>query len=236
MGEGGNKKPIMLRRIAESILAFLDWCWPFPLGAFAAALAFSVSAVIWIATRQASSPSRPSPQADIHSAAGSPPRRGEPPAPSLSSAPPKPDSSVAKKDYASGSVSADTSPAGALSRSEPASHIPVPAPQNRDARTSTAREVAPTTRTAAAHPQAQTQIVKTEPKVISPVSRFSPAQVAELKDKLTLGRFFMDRKDYPAAMTQFQAALAIDPSNREAQAAIQQAHEASEAPESSPQP
>lgn len=226
----------MLGRIVERAVAFLDWCWPLPLGASAAALAFSLSAVIWIAFRQASSPSQPSPQSDIHSAASSPPRQMELPAPLLPAAPQQPDSSVAKKDYASGSVSGDTSPVGALSRWEPVSRIPVPGPQNRDAGKSTAREVAPTTRTAAAYPQAQTQIVKTEPKVSSPVSRLSPAQEVELKDKLTLGRFFMDRKDYPAAMAQFQAALAIDPSNREAQAAIQQAHEASKAPQSSPQP
>lgn len=226
----------MLSRIAERIAAILDWCWPFPLGAFAAALVFSVSAVIWIVSRQASSPSQPSPQADIHSAASSPPRQGEVPAPSLSAGLPQPDSSVAKENYASGSVSRGTSPAGALSRSESPSHIPVPGPRARGAEISTAREVASSTRTAAAHPQVQRQIVKTETKVASPVSRLSPAQESELRDKLTLGRFFMDREDYPAAMAQFQAALAIDPSNREAKAAILQAHEAGKSPETSPQP
>ena len=217
-------------------MAILDWCWPLPLGAFAAALVFSVSAVIWIASRQASSPSQPSPQADIHSAASSPPRQGELPAPSQSASPPQPDSSVAKENYAAGSVSGGTSPAGALPRSEPASRIPVPGPQNRNAGKSTTREIAPTTRAAAAHPQVQRQIVKTETKVASAVRRLSPAQESGLRDKLTLGRFFMDRKDYPAAMAQFQAALAIDPSNREAKAAIQQVHDASKSVESSPRP
>src|SRR3990172_6985604 len=106
----------MLSRIAERIAAILDWCWPFPLGAFAAALVFSVSAVIWIVSRQASSPSQPSPQADIHSAASSPPRQGEVPAPSLSAGLPQPDSSVAKDHRPSGSVLGETSRAGTLLR------------------------------------------------------------------------------------------------------------------------
>jgi hypothetical protein len=226
----------MLSRIAERIVAILDWCWPFPLGAFAAALVFSVSAVIWIASRHASSPSQPSPQADIHSAASSPPRQEELPAPSLSATPPQPDSSVAKDHHPSGSVLGDTSRAGTLFRPDSANRIPVPEPRTHSAEISTAREVASSTRTAAAHPQAKRQIVKTETKVASPVSRLSPAQESELRDRLTLGRFFMERKDYPAAMAQFQAALAIDPSNREAKAAMQQAHDASKSVESSPRP
>jgi Tfp pilus assembly protein PilF len=66
--------------------------------------------------------------------------------------------------------------------------------------------------------------------------RLSPAQEAELKDKLTLGRFLMDRQDYPAAIAEFRAALAIDSSNREAQAAMQQAREVSRKLDSSPPP
>lgn len=42
----------------------------------------------------------------------------------------------------------------------------------------------------------------------------------------------MDRQDYPAALTEFQAALAIDPTNHEAQAAIQRARKAGKEPES----
>lgn len=73
-------------------------------------------------------------------------------------------------------------------------------------------------------------------KVPVTASRLSPAQEAELRDKLTLGRFLMDRKDYRAAIVEFQAALAVDPSNRETQAAIQQARDANKDLESSPQP
>jgi hypothetical protein len=36
----------------------------------------------------------------------------------------------------------------------------------------------------------------------------------------------MDRKDYSAAVREFQAALAIDPADREAQAAIREARAA----------
>jgi hypothetical protein len=38
----------------------------------------------------------------------------------------------------------------------------------------------------------------------------------------------MDRKDYSAAIKEFQAALAIDPADREAKAAIQEARAAAE--------
>ena len=226
----------MLSRIVESIVAFLDWCWPFPLGAFAVALAFSVSSVIWLVFGQAGSPLRPSPRIYTHSAASSPALQEELTTPSPSVAPGLPDPSVAKAHHPSGSVLGDTSRAGAFFRPDSANRIPVPEPRTHGAEISTAREVAASTRTAAAHPQVQRQILKTETKAASPVSLLSPAQESELRDKLTLGRFFVDRKDYRAAVAEFQAALAIDPSNREAQAAIQQARDAGKGPESSPQP
>jgi hypothetical protein len=71
-----------------------------------------------------------------------------------------------------------------------------------------------------------------KPTDSTPASKVSPAQRAALQDKLTLGGFFMDRQDYPAALTEFQAALAIDPTNHEAQAAIQRARKAGKEPES----
>lgn len=225
----------MLDRTADSIVAFLDWCWPFPLGAFAVALAFSVSSVIWLVFRQAGSPSQPSPRVHTHSAASSPALQQELPTPSPSAAPGLPDPSVAKDYHPSGSVLGDISRSGAPFRPDPTNRIPVPEPRTHGAEISTAGEVASSSRTAA-RPPAQRQIVKTETKGASLVTRLSPAQESELRDKLTLGRFFMDRKDYRAAMTQFQAALAIDPSNREAKAAIQQALDASKSVESSRRP
>jgi len=75
---------------------------------------------------------------------------------------------------------------------------------------------------------------KARPQPTAP--QLSSARQAELADRLTLGRFLMDRKDYHAAITEFQAALALDPSNREAKAAIEQAIEASKNQEPTPQP
>ena len=65
---------------------------------------------------------------------------------------------------------------------------------------------------------------KVQPRPVVPP--LSAQQQAELTDRLTIGRFLMDRKEYSAAIKEFQAALAIDPASREAQAAIQQAREA----------
>jgi Tfp pilus assembly protein PilF len=62
---------------------------------------------------------------------------------------------------------------------------------------------------------------KAQPRPVAP--QLSAAQRAAIADRLTIGRFLMDRKDYSAAIKEFQAALAIDPTSREAQAAIQQA-------------
>jgi Tfp pilus assembly protein PilF len=86
----------------------------------------------------------------------------------------------------------------------------------------------------------QTALVQSELKrapvskltVSTPARKLPPAQQAALQDKLTLGGFFMDRQDFPAAIREFQAALAIDPRNHEAQAAMQQARKAGKEPES----
>jgi Tfp pilus assembly protein PilF len=56
--------------------------------------------------------------------------------------------------------------------------------------------------------------------------KLSATQQAEITDRLTIGRFLMDRKEYSAAIKEFQTALAIDPTSREAQAAIQKARAA----------
>ncbi len=66
-------------------------------------------------------------------------------------------------------------------------------------------------------------------EVQSPAHELSPAETAELKDKLVIAAFFMDRHDYPAAIEYFEAALKIDPSNGDAQAGIQRARQARDA-------
>lgn len=67
-------------------------------------------------------------------------------------------------------------------------------------------------------------------------SRLSPAQEAKLRDTLIRGRWYMQHQQYGPALEEFQAALEMDPTNREAQTAIQQAREPSANPQPPPQP
>lgn len=83
------------------------------------------------------------------------------------------------------------------------------------------------TRPPAAKPNAQ-------PRPAAP--QLSEKQQAEFTDRLTIGRFLVIRKEYSAAIKEFQAALAINPSSREAQAAIQEARKAGEQLEAAPGP
>jgi hypothetical protein len=57
----------------------------------------------------------------------------------------------------------------------------------------------------------------------------SPAQQAELKDKLVVAGFLMERGDYDGALDSFEAALKIDASNRDAQAGKKAARQARDA-------
>jgi tetratricopeptide (TPR) repeat protein len=224
----------MLGRIAECMLAFLDWCWPLPLGAFAVALVFFASAGIWLAFRQMEPALQSPPPVYPHPAVSSPAPQEELTTPSQSS-PVTTNPFPARNGRPYGSLPMDISPPGALSRPETANRIPAHE-LRRATEKSHAQEPVTTTKAAASHAQGGPQIVRAKPSPLPAVRQLSPAQQAGLRDKLTLGRFLMDRKDYSAAIAQFQAALAIDPSNREAQAAIQQAREADKSPEPSPQP
>jgi cytochrome c-type biogenesis protein CcmH/NrfG len=58
---------------------------------------------------------------------------------------------------------------------------------------------------------------------VPPATRLSPTQQAELKDKLLVAEFLMDRHEYDGALDAFEAALKIDPSNPEALAGIKPA-------------
>ena len=82
----------------------------------------------------------------------------------------------------------------------------------------------------AREPSENPQRQSDKPSVASPLpaagSRLYPAQEAKLRDTLVRGRWYMQHQQYGAALEEFQAVLAMDPSNREAQAAIQQAREA----------
>ncbi len=69
-----------------------------------------------------------------------------------------------------------------------------------------------------------------------PARKLSPAESAELKDKLVLALFFMERNDYDAAVGAFEAALKIDARNREAQDGIRRARKARDAQKANTRP
>ena len=129
-------------------------------------------------------------------------------------------------DRPSGQPGSTEIPAQAPSTSPPgtpdaASTLPNPTADRAPASRPTPSEMASPT---AAPEKSQGAKPKAQPR---PVARqLSAAQRAAIADRLTIGRFLMDRKDYSAAIKEFQAALAIDPTNREAQAAIRRARAA----------
>jgi len=84
-----------------------------------------------------------------------------------------------------------------------------------------------------------TATASVEPPAARPKARpsqLTAAQAAEITDHLKIGRFFVVRKDFEAAIKEFQAVLAIDPSNREAKSAIESAQEADRNQDSTVQP
>jgi tetratricopeptide (TPR) repeat protein len=60
------------------------------------------------------------------------------------------------------------------------------------------------------------------------VERSSSGREAEVKEKIVIGWFFIERKDYRAAIQSLTEALEIDPSNLEAQSALRVARYASQ--------
>ncbi len=66
-------------------------------------------------------------------------------------------------------------------------------------------------------------------------SRPLTSQEAKLRDTLTRGRWYMKQGQYRAAIEEFQAVLEMDPSNRDARTGLQQARDARENREPSPQ-
>lgn len=222
-----DKKPL---KRAVSGWALLDWCWPLPLGLFIGVLVFAASAGTWLVFREPSTPRRPPPRADTPVSVQSP-ARGEAPQPPPEYAPPAPaEPSVLTQGPPVGSTSGETASARAPSQSEQTGSISSPGLPVRSGRNSSAPKGE------GQAPRAPRQSER--PSVASPLpaagSRLSPAQEAKLRDTLVRGRWYMKRGQYGAALEEFQAALAMDPANREAQAAIQQARGASANPK--PQP
>lgn len=185
--------PLKSSGLAERIISFLDWCWPFPVGIVATGLAFLLAAGTWLAIR---TPQRPLPERSLGGASSNGiPAQSTSEVPSLTqdSAVAVPSPTTDRKPPIKPTTAEEPSPAPALTKP------PVDRP-------------------------------KAELRPVAP--RLSAAQKAEIADRLTIGQFLMDRKDYPGAIREFQAALEIDPSSREAKAAIQQAREANKPSES----
>lgn len=223
-------------RIAERVFALLDWCWPLPLGVLVGALVFAISAGIWRASnarRRASQTASPAlTQSRINSAA----LQEKLPAPSQSQAPEVPNSPAAGDAGASASIGGNAPVAGTPFRSAPPVSLSASGPQKGGAPGLPPPEMASAAKVPPTHPQGSSPRAGAEPKAASASSQLTPSQKAELSDKLTLGRFFMDRQDYSAALAEFQAAQAIDPSDREVQTAVRQAREAGSRPGSAPPP
>ncbi len=217
------------------IFSLLDWCWPFPLGFLAGTIAFSVAAGTWLMFRDHQPPLRRRPLIQSGApevAANGPPASS---APAQSAAPALPDSTTAQSGQTPGSRTEQAIPSATAARQESAAPISPSKLERPIERTSVPREE-PSPRKVPLTVPARPQPVqpKAQPQPAAP--QLSSEQQAELADRLTLGRFLMDRKDYHAAITEFQAALAINPSNREAKAAVEQAKEASKNQEPTPQP
>jgi hypothetical protein len=89
-----------------------------------------------------------------------------------------------------------------------------------------------------AEPKAPPRRLKSKPakRVETPARKLSPAESAQLKDRLVLALFFMERNDYDAAVGAFQAALKIDATNHEAQDGIRRARKARDAQKGNARP
>ncbi len=196
----------------ERIVGLLDWCWPFPLGILATTLALGISTGIWLAIRN--------PQQTAVGRPLGPTGSTEIPARVPSTLPPP-------NQYAAPTAGREASPGAIPIRPEPSGRVAIPERMGAPAESSTTRQNSPATKVPATVTLAESQDAKPKMQRRPVAPRLSATQRAEIADRLTIGRFLMDRKEYPAAIKEFEAALAIDPSSREAQAAIQKAREAS---------
>ena len=116
---------------------------------------------------------------------------------------------------------------GSMPISVPAQSTPpktVAAPQENE---SPAPRHLPPTETenrSGAAPRAPEKLMPAEkPRTRQGSGELTPAQQAELKDKLATATFYMERNDYDSAIVAYQEALRIDPSSLEARDGIQRA-------------
>ena len=195
----------------ERIVWLLDRCWPFPLGIVATTLALLMTTGIWLAIRGP----QPRPVGRPLGQTGS----TKIPAQVPSSLPPP-------TQNAAPAAAREASPGAIPIGPETSGRVATPERMGTLAPSSTSREISPPTKVAVTATLAKPPVK--QPKVQrGPVApKLSATQQAEISDRLTIGRFLMDRKEYSAAIKEFQTALAIDPASREAQAAIQKARAA----------
>lgn len=192
----------------ERMIRLLDWCWPFPLGIVTCTLTLVVTTGIWLAIR--------SPQPTV---VRRPPGQSVPTEiPGQVVPSPLPPPAQYSTPKAVGEASPGINPIGR--------RVSIPIRTETPGSSSTPRGIPPPDRVPATAARAKPAVKQAEAQKAPVAPRLSAAQQAKITDRLTIGRFLMDRKEYAAAIKEFQAALAIDPESREAQAAIQKARAA----------
>ena len=77
---------------------------------------------------------------------------------------------------------------------------------------------------------------RSSPAVQPRVRRLSPAQQVELRDKLVVAGFLLDRSDTRGAIDAYEAALKIDPTNPDAKAGLARARLASDSQKTGTRP
>ena len=219
----------MASRISDRIISLLDWCWPFPLGIAAASLALIMAAGTWLLFHD----QRHAPATQHVEPTGPSRLPGTAPA------------NVLPTPQASGELPLQQDEASISTRT-PAVDATIRMPARAATASRRQSEVSAQPLTPRATSPARKPVHATtsvEPPATRPNARPSPAtaqlssaQLAEITDHLKIGKFLMGRKDFKAATREFQAVLAIDPSNREAKSAIESAQEADKHQDSTLQP
>ncbi len=241
----GGEKTAMLKRVLDILLAPLDWCWPLPLGIVFGALVVGVSAgtwwIFWAPSTPLQGSAAPTAQSPAHSGVAPPPSQPAPPTATEPAIPTEPQPSEVTK----------TSPVSAAAESaRPTASRPLTAQETKLRDTLTrarwymqhgqyrpaieefqaALEMDPSNREASAELQqareASGKPATSPQRVQSTASRPPATQETKLRDTLTRARWYMKHAQYRVAVEEFQAALEMDPSNREARAGLQQAREA----------
>ncbi|MFB3922042.1 MAG: hypothetical protein ACE145_09985 [Terriglobia bacterium] len=248
----------MLKRAFQSVLSFLDLLWPFPLGIAFGVLVVGASAGAWLVFRESPTPHQ-APQRTSPVPAAKSPAPAEIVPPPLEPAPPTPTQTAVPA--APQPVEATTSsPANATPESvRPSATRPLTAQEVKVRDTLTrarwymrqgqygpateefqaALAMDPSNREVQAGLQ-QARAASGSPAPSPQPARAAPSRPpvtpdAKLRDTLTRARWYMKQGQYRPAIEEFQAVLAVDPSNREAQTGLEQARQAGGIREPSPQ-